>query len=319
MRSGFAGARAISERRIAAARGTIAGGADAVLALGLCVGAVVSDGLVLGSGLVDCGPSVDTGVEVGRAVVGDTVGGRVAEPRGEPQAETTATSAMSRVIDPLMEHRQAIGGRIGGQKSSTTHTRRMALGGTIRGKKTTLRLPTEADLASYNPWMADMRVRRAHSVWHEPAMPETWKERFKEIAKEEMTVLWSIEADGRLIGLAVGNFWSPTEPGFTIRQFLIDPDRWRKGYGSDAALALHRYLFDYLDLKRSGVEIRADNSAALRIAQKLGYAEYARGHDVHYRDGAFVDEVQLFMPRETWHERWASEREYAPLAPGATT
>ena len=195
----------------------------------------------------------------------------------------------------------------------------MALGGTIRGKKTTLRLPAEADLETYNRWMADMRVRRAHRAWHEPAMPATWKERFKETAKDKMSVLWSVDADGRLVGLAVGSFWSITQPGFTLRQFVIDPDEWRKGYGFDAALALHRFVFDYLDLPRIGVEIRADNVAALRIAERLGYIEYARGHEVHYRDGGYVDEAQLFMDKDAWQERWgATEHEYAPLLTEAT-
>jgi RimJ/RimL family protein N-acetyltransferase len=195
----------------------------------------------------------------------------------------------------------------------------MALGGTIRGKKTTLRVPTEADLETYNRWMADMKVRRAHRVWHEPAMPATWKDRFKEIAKAKMDVLWSIDAGDQLIGLAAGSFWSVTELGFTLRQFLIEPAQWRKGYGFGAALALHRYLFDYLDLPRVGVELRADNVAALRIADRLGYVEYARGHEVHYRDGSYVDEIQLFMGKAAWQERWsATEREYAPLAPDAT-
>ena len=194
----------------------------------------------------------------------------------------------------------------------------MALGGTIRGKKTSLRLPAEADLETYNRWMADMRVRRAHRVWHEPAMPATWKERFKETAKEKMDVLWSIDVDGRLVGFATGSLWSVTELGFTLRQFLIDPDEWRKGHGFDAALALHRYLFDYLNLPRVGVELRADNVAALRIADRLGYVEYARGHEVHYRDGAYVDEIQLFMGKDAWNEHWgATEREYAPLAADA--
>jgi RimJ/RimL family protein N-acetyltransferase len=194
----------------------------------------------------------------------------------------------------------------------------MALGGTIRGKKTTLRLPGEADLETFNQWMADMRVRRAHRVWHEPAMPVTWKERLKETAKEKMDVLWSIDTDDRLVGLAAGSFWSVTELGFTLRQFLIDPDEWHKGHGFDAALALHRYLFDYLNLPRVGVEIRADNVAALRISERLGYVEYARGHEVYYRDGAYVDEIQLFMGKDSWNERWANEREYAPLAADAT-
>jgi RimJ/RimL family protein N-acetyltransferase len=194
----------------------------------------------------------------------------------------------------------------------------MALGGTIRGKKTTLRLPAEPDLETYNRWMADMRVRRAHSVWHEPAMPATWKERFKEIAKDKQIVLWSIDASDTLVGFAVGHLWSMGN-GFDINQFVIDPDEWHKGNGADAALALHRYLFDYLDLRLVTADLRADNTAALKIATKLGYTEYAHGHEVHYRDGAYVDELKLRMEKETWHDRWDAEREYPPLAAGATT
>jgi RimJ/RimL family protein N-acetyltransferase len=193
----------------------------------------------------------------------------------------------------------------------------VALGGTIRGKTTTLRMPLEADLDTYNRWMADMRVRRAHTVWREPAMAATWKERFKEIAKDKQTVLWSIDAGGRLVGFAVGHVW-PMGNGSDVNHFVIDPDEWRRGFGSDAALALHRFLFDYLDLRLVTVDLRADNATGLGIAQKLGYAEYARGHDVHYRDGAYVDELKLRMDKETWQDRWNAEREYPPLAADAT-
>jgi len=193
----------------------------------------------------------------------------------------------------------------------------MALGGTIRGKQTTLRLPAEADLDTYNAWMADVRVRRAHRVWQEPAMPATWKERFKEIAKDKETVLWSIGAGERLVGLVVGRVWR-LGGGFDLNHFVIHPEEWRKGYGSDAALALHRYLFDYLDLRLVTIDLQADNVAGMKIAQKLGHIEYARGHEVHYRDGAYVDEVKLRMDKETWQERWSAEREYPPLAADAT-
>jgi len=193
----------------------------------------------------------------------------------------------------------------------------MALGGTIRGKTTTLRLPVESDVDTYDRWMADLRLRHAHRVWHEPAMPATWKERFKEIAKDKERVLWSIDADQKLIGFALGHLWAIGN-AFDVNHFVVDPDEWRKGYGSDAALALHRYLFDYLDLRLVTAELRADNAAGLKIATKLGYAEFAHGHDVHYRDGAYVDEVKLRMEKETWQERWSAEREYPPLAADAT-
>jgi RimJ/RimL family protein N-acetyltransferase len=194
----------------------------------------------------------------------------------------------------------------------------VALGGTIRGKKTTLRLPVEGDLDTYNGWMADMRVRRAHSVCHEPAMPATWKEWFNETAKEKQAVLWSIDADGTLVGFALAHLWSMGN-GFDIKQLVIDPDRWHRGFGFDAALALHRFVFDYLDLRVMTADIRADNVAAKRIAERLGYTEFAHGHEVHYRDGAYIDELKLRMDKETWQERWSAEREYPPLAAEATS
>jgi RimJ/RimL family protein N-acetyltransferase len=165
--------------------------------------------------------------------------------------------------------------------------------------------------------MADMRVRRAHRVWYEPAMPATWKERFKEIAKDKQSVLWSIDASEKLVGFAVGHVWTMGN-GFDLTQFVIAPDRWRQGLGFDAALALHRYVFDYLDLRLTTADVRADNTAARRIADRLGYTEFAHGHEVHYRDGAYVDELKIRMDKETWQERWSAEREYPPLAADAT-
>ncbi len=190
----------------------------------------------------------------------------------------------------------------------------MALGGIIRGRRTTLRTPTESDLPGYARWMADLRVRRAGRIWHEPAMPATWKERLAEQTKEPRSVLWSIDADGQLAGLVRIEVGSGVEavPHAHISHFIIDPDQWRKGIGWDAALAFHRYLFDYLDLKRVGTELHADNVAALRIAERLGYKEFAHGHDAYYRDGACADVTWILMERSAWDERYgASEREYA--------
>ena len=194
----------------------------------------------------------------------------------------------------------------------------MAVGGIIKGKRVTLRTPTEDDLGAYNRWMADMRVRHLARVWHEPAMPTTWKERLIEQTKDRDSVLWSIESEGALIGMVRIQFGWDNRQRAWIDQCVIDPTRWRKGLASDAMLALHRYLFDYLDLQRVNTTVRADNAAACRIADRLGYSEFAHGHEVFYRDGAYVDEIWLMMERATWDERWPKEREYQPMG-NATT
>lgn len=191
------------------------------------------------------------------------------------------------------------------------------LGGILRGKRTVLRVPTEADLDGFARWAADMRVRGAltHAYWEEPATRATWKERLAKQSEDKGSVMWAVEADGSLAGLCRVDFSTGPDAipdgGIGITHFTIDPDRWRKGFGWDAALTLHRWIFDIVHARSAHTSLAAHNEAALRIARRLGYEEYARGHAVHYGDGRYVDDLQLRMELETWDERWgASEREY---------
>lgn len=191
-------------------------------------------------------------------------------------------------------------------------------GGTVRGTLTTLRLPVDADLALHQRWAADMRVRRAGPIgrWHEPAATATWKERWTEQAKDKADVLWSIAAGGATVGYARIHFdGAPRAEIVSLEQFVIDPDHERKGYGWDAALTLHRWIFDIMDLRMAATDrIAADDLGRQRILEKLGYARFGHGHAVYYRDGAYVDQYLYQMDKDTWNERWPNEREYAPLA-----
>ena len=191
------------------------------------------------------------------------------------------------------------------------------LGGIVRGKRTLLRVPAEADLDGIAGWAADMRVRGAltHAYWDEPAMLATWKERLAKQSEDKSSILWAIEADGALVGSCRVDF--PTEPGsfgdggIGITHLTIDPERWRQGLGWDAALTLHRWIFDIVHARSSATTLAAHNAGAIRIAERLGYETYALGHAAHYGDGRYVDELQQRMELSTWDERWgATEREY---------
>jgi RimJ/RimL family protein N-acetyltransferase len=190
-------------------------------------------------------------------------------------------------------------------------------GGVVRGKTTTLRLPVEKDLDAHKRWSADMRVRRAGPIgrWHEPAASETWKERWTEQSKDKISVLWSIYAGDELVGYIHLSFeGAPHSDKVLIDQFVIDPDHAGKGYGWDAALALHRWIFDFMHLRMAVVDrIAADDIGRQRILEKLGHERFGHGHHVYYRDGAFVDQYLYQMELETWDARWSSEREYQPL------
>ncbi|MDO8562985.1 MAG: GNAT family N-acetyltransferase [Candidatus Limnocylindria bacterium] len=192
------------------------------------------------------------------------------------------------------------------------------LGGVIRGRNVTLRTPVEADLPAVNGWMADPGVRRGGWLWHEPAMLATWKERLAEVAKERREVLWMIDEGERRIGLALIRLGGPGNDVVELAGMAVEPPAQGRGLGADAALALHRYLFDYLNVRIVAVALAADNERARRILARLGYEGFARGSAVHFRDGRYADELTLRFDREVWNERWgASEREYPPHPPEA--
>lgn len=190
-------------------------------------------------------------------------------------------------------------------------------GGTVRGKKTTLRVPADADLEAHKRWAADMRIRRAGPVgrWHEPAATATWTERWAEQAKDKASVLWSIAAADQLVGYARIHFdGAPHADSIAIDQFVIDPEHERKGYGWDAALTLHRWAFDFMNLRLAVIDrVAADDVGRQRILERLGYVRFGHGQGVYYRDGAYVDQYLYQMERDTWNERWPDEREYPPL------
>jgi RimJ/RimL family protein N-acetyltransferase len=162
-----------------------------------------------------------------------------------------------------------------------------------------------------------MRVRRAGPIgkWYEPAATATWKERWTEQAKDKTSVLWSIDAGGTLVGYARVRFdGAPHAEVIGIHHFVIDPDRQRQGYGWDAALTLHRWIFDIMHLRMTTVDrIAADDLGRQRILEKLGYERFGHGHRAYYRDGAYVDQYLYQLEREIWDERWPNEREYPPL------
>ncbi|GAC1487650.1 MAG: hypothetical protein NVS1B1_03610 [Candidatus Limnocylindrales bacterium] len=196
------------------------------------------------------------------------------------------------------------------------------LGGTVRGKRTTLRIPVEADLAAHARWAADLRLQRGGpgATWGTAVATATWKERFAEQAKDRGSVLWSIDdSEGALIGSALVNFdGGATADTVGLRHFLIDPERWHTGLGWDAALALHRWIFDFMDLRLAYAILPADNAHAVRILDRLGHESFGLGHAVYYRDGAYADQAHRIMSKDTWNESWgASEREYEPLPAAA--
>lgn len=76
-------------------------------------------------------------------------------------------------------------------------------------------------------------------------------------------------------------------------------DLWGRGYGTDAARVRTRYAFEVLGLRLLYSEVFADNTASLKMLQKVGYREVGRIARRYWKRGAWRDVVMLAAERES--------------------
>ena len=105
----------------------------------------------------------------------------------------------------------------------------------------------------------------------------------------------AIEREGELVGLI--QYHEENEPDFRhagIDVFLADRAQGH-GLGTDAVRTLARYLIDERGHHRFTIDPAADNAAAIRAYEKVGFRavglmrEYWRSPDGAWRDGLLMD------------------------------
>ena len=143
-------------------------------------------------------------------------------------------------------------------------------------------------------------VERAAEIQAEPGVARWWGppdkaelRRQAEGSDEEKAL--AIERDGELVGLIQYN--EENEPDFRhagIDVFLAERAQGQ-GLGTDAVRTLARYLIDERGHHRLTIDPAADNAAAIRTYEKVGFRavglmrEYWRSPDGAWRDGLLMD------------------------------
>jgi aminoglycoside 6'-N-acetyltransferase len=141
-------------------------------------------------------------------------------------------------------------------------------------------------------------VDRLTSILHEPAVAHRWGT-FDEARVAEEFVgddrVFIVEVDGD----AIGSIQYSEENDPMYRHAAIDifltSTRHRQGFGTDAIRTLARYLFDVRGHHRLTIDPAADNEAAIKAYEKVGFHRvgimraYERGPDGTWHDGLLMD------------------------------
>ena len=101
---------------------------------------------------------------------------------------------------------------------------------------------------------------------------------------------WIIEHDGHVIG-NIG-IWNMPEFGF-----ILHPDAWGQGLGSEAARAFIDYAFAAHRIDAITADVDPNNGASLNLLRKLGFVETGRAERTFLIGGQWFDSVYLSLPR----------------------
>lgn len=172
-------------------------------------------------------------------------------------------------------------------------------GPVIPGKLCRLRPPRHEDAEEMATWFEDLDTSRFLGLRNPPSV-EMEKEWLEKGAKDPNSVVWVVEADGRVVGTtAIREIdW---KNGFGTTGTLIgDRSVWGNGIGRESMQLRARYAFTQLPLRKLKSSYFDGNVASGRAQAAAGYREIGRYRADRYVDGQWVDEVVTEVLREDW-------------------
>jgi len=160
---------------------------------------------------------------------------------------------------------------------------------TLRGLRVVLRPGEERDLEQLHAIRSDPAVSR---WWNDPVPVD---EIAKDLAGDYGEAVFVIEVDGEVAGAI--QYCEENEPDYRhagIDLYLAGRHQG-KGLGREAITVLATYLFDVRGHHRLTIDPAADNTAAIRAYERIGFRpvgvmrKYERGADGSWHDGLLMD------------------------------
>lgn len=183
----------------------------------------------------------------------------------------------------------------------------------LKGKRVILRpLRKETDLEAVLRWINDPKVRcyRVRGVFPQTAMAEA--EWFDAFYKKPDEVVLGIETDeGIFIGIMGVHNINWVSRTATTGAIIGEKRYWNKGYGTDAKMALLKYAFETLGLRKINSAVYGFNGRSVAYSQRCGYRIEGRRRKQLFRNGRFHDEIFLGVFYEEWkraYKKWLRAR-----------
>jgi RimJ/RimL family protein N-acetyltransferase len=169
-----------------------------------------------------------------------------------------------------------------------------------------LRAPERSDIPRFVAWLNDPEVRAGLlvSLPLSTADEESWFEAMLKRPLEEHPL--TIEVRQGDDWLPVGNCgfhnidWRCRAAEVGI--FIGEKSLWNQGYGTEVMRLLLKHGFHTLNLNRIALDVYETNPRAIHSYEKAGFVHEGRRRQAMFKDGRYVDILQMSVLRSEWQE-----------------
>lgn len=174
----------------------------------------------------------------------------------------------------------------------------------LKGRATVLRpLSEETDLKDITRWINDPAVRRNLRATF-PGMEageSKWIRGVAERMEQMKEIVLAVETlDGAFIGTIGLHNINWQDRTATTGMLIGEAACRRKGYGTDAKMALLDYAFNTLGLRKICSSALAFNIGSKKCLEKCGYRYEGRRRKQVFKDGAYHDEFLYACYQRGW-------------------
>jgi RimJ/RimL family protein N-acetyltransferase len=156
------------------------------------------------------------------------------------------------------------------------------------GALVTLRAVADGDLAPFHSWLGDPEVTR----WLDrryPVAAGALAPLAAETSFGDIRLAVERRDTGALVGWGALHGATPENRKAVLDVVLGDRSAWGGGLGTDAVRVLCDVAFGTLGLHRVAAWVVAENAAALRVAERAGFAREGVARERAFRHGRWHD------------------------------
>lgn len=180
----------------------------------------------------------------------------------------------------------------------------------IVGRSVVLRPVRESDAKYFTQWVNNPIVRK-YLLTRTPMSSIAEKDWIAKQSKSERypeSIVMVIEARNfnRPMGLMGLNNINWIDRIATTGSMIGDIREQGKGYATDAKMHFLQYVFEVLGIHKVISRAHAENTASIRYSERCGYVREAILREEIFREGKWVDMIQLACFYEDWKKAWSA-------------